>query len=69
MKLDYDRLRKDIIRSGYKDMKSQKEICKELGINRNTLWRFSTGKGTTVETLLKVLEHLNKPLEYYLIHD
>lgn len=66
MELDYDRLRKDIIRSGYKDMKSQKEICDEIGINRTTLWRFSNQKPTTVETLLKILKHLNKPLEYYI---
>ena len=69
MKLDTENLRKDLIRSTHPNQETQKQLCDKIGIARSTFWRLKGGHELTVSTLLKIIKHLEKPINNYIIND
>lgn len=67
MKLNNDRLYSHILRRLNAINKPQKYLTNKLGIARSTMWRLGCGKDITLGTFFKLVEWLDKDLDYYVI--
>ena len=67
MRLDNDKLHRDILRRLNAIDKPQRYLTDKLGVSRSTMWRISIGCPITIETFFKLVEWLDKGLDYYVI--
>ena len=66
MYLDTKKIHRDIIRHLRRNQLTQRQFNEELGIARSTLWRLSQGREITVTTFLKLVQWLEKDINYYI---
>lgn len=57
-----ERIRKFRIRAGYTN---HEIFAYEINLPRKTMWRAETGENITIDTLIRISEGLNIPLEEF----
>jgi len=65
--LDTKKMHRDILRRLNGIDKPQKYLTEKLGISRSTFWRLSNNHEMKVNTFLKLVEWLDKDINYYII--
>lgn len=63
--LNHEKLSRHLLRTYQKQSLSQNQLCEKINIARSTLWRLQQGKTITVESLLKIINYIDKPINEY----
>lgn len=69
MKINYQKIHKDILKRLNAINKSQDYLAKKINIGRSTIWRISHKKEISTSNLFKILTWLDNGIEPYIIID
>lgn len=65
MRVDYEKLHKDIIQKADRENKRQGQAAKEIGVSLSTFQKMNNYPNLRMETFLKIIKWLEKDVSHY----